>query len=246
MIKQVNVNKLSLLIDRSLSVQQVSNQLVDHGNRAKLLFVEQQTGAGYYQWSLEGDDWRPFVDFDDEMKPIIASIFEQRRTTLKEAMNNSALCEAVLTVPSENEFIFFREKDGNWEIALTAWGYRYANYVYTGREIGAWVNAPKPEPEPEPEPVIVPEPEPTPEPELEPEPEPKYVTLRLLDYGGFPMPNIPFKLKTKKMGVRDLITDENGICLVPEEWFTPKEKMRVNIVISPEYQELHELHQKKK
>lgn len=103
---------------------------------------------------------------------------------------------------------------------------------------------PQPEPEPEPEPIPEPEPEPEPEPKHEPEPEPgpQYVTLRLLDYAGYPMPDLPFTLKLKKKGSIEMTTDADGCYKVPKEWLTPGEKMKVKIIVSPEYQASHDIH----
>ena len=80
---------------------------------------------------------------------------------------------------------------------------------------------------------------------VDPPKEEKIVHIRLQDYGGFPLPDLDFVLTTKKKGKVSLKTDSEGICIVPKEWFTPKEKMKVNFVISPEYQEKHDLHDKK-
>lgn len=89
-------------------------------------------------------------------------------------------------------------------------------------------------------------PVPNPEPPNPPNPPvPKFVVIRLQDYGGFPLPDLDFKLITKKKGTVDLKTDGNGRCIVPQEWFTHKEKMKVKFVITPEYRETHDLHDKK-
>lgn len=116
----------------------------------------------------------------------------------------------------------------------------------------------KPEPTPEPEVKEKPmegrelgrvKEEPEPEPEVkekpEEEPEPEYVYIQLKDYGGEPLPDLPFTLTTKKQGTKSLITDSRGMCKVLKEWFSPKEKMKVNFVIDTEYQLNHDLHDNK-
>lgn len=86
---------------------------------------------------------------------------------------------------------------------------------------------------------------PDPDPDPEPEPEPENVYILLQDYGGFPLPDLDFTLITKKKGSIQLRTDSEGACIVPKEWFTHKERIKVKFKISPEYQEKHDLHDKK-
>lgn len=82
--------------------------------------------------------------------------------------------------------------------------------------------------------------------EQQPEPEPEYVYIVLNDYGGVPMPDLKFFLTTKKKGEQQLVTDSEGRCKVPKDWFTAKEKMKVRMVIDADYQLCHDLHDKKK
>lgn len=472
MNKQVPIAKVVLLIDRTYSLLQLSNELSSYGNQAKVLFVEPQTGLGFFQWTLPGENWKPFGDLDEAMKRTVAVVYKQRMDVLRNALQGSPLCDAVLTVPSESEFVFFRQNDGDWEIAMTAWGYQFVNIPPTG-EISAWVEqevyqevsigfqwegvlqpnvsfllketlrttsddgfyhvdnpvkvgesfvlnvfdrfqftvvvekgkseyvfditqyltveivatrdglpladqlcdisfngleyqlttdkagqatvemplarnvdgsvmnpqsdcvatcaeetqkktpltdgdtlrfdfafftqkyvevkvsvtkdgaAMADQPcnlsfngsdyqlktdasglasikmplavdkdgktkDLQPECMAVCESEiqkATPSANAETlsfdfvfvtPPEPKFVKIRLLDYGGYPLPELPFKLTTKKMGEKELRTDENGYCQVPQEWFSNKEKMRIKFVVSPEYQESHDIHLKKK
>ena len=93
---------------------------------------------------------------------------------------------------------------------------------------------PAPSPVPDPEPPVPPVP-----------PVPEEVFILLQDYGGFPLPDLDFTLITKKKGNVQLRTDDKGVCVVPKDWFTHKEKIKVKFSISPEYQETHDLHDKK-
>lgn len=98
---------------------------------------------------------------------------------------------------------------------------------------------PPPPPEPEPEP------EPQPEPEPEPE-EPKFVRVQLLDYGGYPLPNMPFKLILKKKGTLELVTDNDGYYTLPAEYFTNNERMKIEFTVTTEYQQQHDIHENEK
>lgn len=81
--------------------------------------------------------------------------------------------------------------------------------------------------------------------EVPPKQEPELVYIRLQDYGGFPLPDMDFTLITKKKGKVLLKTNSEGVCIVPKEWFMHNEKMKIEFVVSPEYQEKHDLHDKK-
>jgi hypothetical protein len=326
------INQVLPLIDRRISTAQVYKQLLPLAEQARLFFAEPQTGVDYLQWSLPGIDWTSFPEGDESQKAAVAQVYKDRRATMQAALEGSPLKDIVLTVPSE-EFIYFRPVGTDWEIALTAWAFRYPDRPATGEldthihrsamqqvDIGfEWDSQrlpdyhfllqgqprltstdglfhvdgplpvgksykielldgrvftltveqgkqeyifnlgapepkpepvpepePQPEPAPEPEPEPQPEPAPEPEPEPQPEPQPEYVRIRLLDYGGVPMPNLPFTLKLKKKGRVSFTTDEDGSCLIPKEWFTDKEKVRYDIDISSEYQKSHDLHDPKK
>lgn len=78
------------------------------------------------------------------------------------------------------------------------------------------------------------------------EDKPKFVTIVLKDYGGKPLPDMPFTLELKSKGKLELKTDENGSYTLPAEWFTPKEKMNVKFVVTPEYQKTHDIYLKEK
>lgn len=104
-------------------------------------------------------------------------------------------------------------------------------------------STPPPPPEPEPEPQ--PEPEPEPEPDPEPE-EPKLVHVQLLDYGGYPLPNMPFKLTLKRKGTLELVTDDEGYYTLPAEYFTNNERMKIEFTVTKEYQQQHDIHEHEK
>ena len=98
-----------------------------------------------------------------------------------------------------------------------------------------------------PEPVViepvVPEPV-TPEPE--PAPVKEFITFEVLDYGGYPLPDLDFVLTTKIKGKINLKTDSEGSCTVPKEWFTPDEKLNIKFNLSKEYLSSHDIHDGKK
>ena len=125
------INQVLPLIDRRISTAQVYKQLLPLAEQARLFFAEPQTGVDYLQWSLPGTDWTSFPEGDESQKSIVAQVYKDRRATMTAALEGSPLKDIVLTVPSE-EYIYFRPAGTDWEIALTAWGFRYPDRPATG------------------------------------------------------------------------------------------------------------------
>lgn len=401
---KLHLGEVVPLLEKHISKKQVHQLLSPIAAQANLMFPEEKSGFGYLQWDLPGNDWISFMDGDDNQKSSVAQVYQQRKSIMRSALKGSPFETAIFTVPAE-EYIYFRPKGNSWEIAVTAWGYKYPNkpgsgeldiyitktimqdvmigfqwadkllpnlafrlnglprtteedgwlrmdgqlpldsrfdlILYSGQRFVLTVEKGKSEyiydltqyfqvevavnqdekplenctceinfngihhvttdfqghaslrlpmicdtegvlinPQPDcivtcmeeiqkaspaasndvlnfvfsfktkkkepivPEPPIIP-PKPIDDDIVDPPHEEKFVYIRLQDYGGFPLPDLEFVLTTKKKGEVSLKTDSEGICIVPQEWFTHKEKMKVNFVISPEYQEKHDLHDKK-
>lgn len=84
-----------------------------------------------------------------------------------------------------------------------------------------------------------------PPPPPEPPKEPEYVYVKLLDYGGYPLVDMPVTIRLKKKGDVQLTTDQDGRVLLDKEWLTEKEKFGVNFIVTADYQANHDLHLKK-
>lgn len=399
MIAKFQVGELVSLLPKQAAIGQVYNKVSPVALMAGILLPEPQFGAGYVQWRLPGDGWKSYATCDEASKDLIAPLYNERMAALEKALTGSPLKEASY-VPSTKQ-IFYRETNGEWEIALVAWGHRYPNifptkeldtriskdllqtvsigflwnkdlipnfnfrlenqprvtfidgmfyvdgklkvgrklrveteygqnyeltviqgqeqYIYDLTQYATVVvnvvrdampladtkcdvsfdnkhyeittdangqasikipligdggglpkqvqpicqvtcsgemqeqtpsanetlffnfafDTPKEELKPVDDPV-------QPEPPVSPEPPKEFVTIKLLDYGGVPMPDLSFTLKTKLKGVVQLQTNAEGICEVPKAWFTHKEKMRIKIDIPQEYADMHDLHDPKK
>ena len=398
---KLHLNEIVRLIDSRVPTEAVHKQLAPLAEQACLGLSMPQTGAGYLQWSLPGNDWKPFPQATEEEKTVIALLYQQRKEQMMAANKQSPILEAALTIPAE-DFVYFRKNGTDYDIALVAWGYRYPNQrpcmelntwikkvsvqeIRTGFEwdgcllenylfyldnferktsadgifyIGvmpvgkeftlrtvsgtsfvlkveqgktdyifdltqyAFVDIsvrkdnealrdcpcevsfngnryqlvtdgmgcaslriplactptgellrPQPacqvtcqserqeqfpcndgdrlafnfsfqtekpeEPDHDSEPEKPKDPE---DPEEKKPEETTFVELQLLDYGGYPLADLDFILVTKKKGEVPLRTDANGVCSVPQEWFTGKEKFKIKFSVSPEYQQTHDLH----
>lgn len=397
------LNEIVRLIDSRVPTEAVHKQLAPLAEQACLGLSMPQAGVGYLQWSLPGNDWKPFPQAVEEEKPIIALLYQQRREQMMATNKQSPILEAALTIPAE-DFIYFRKNGTDYDIALVAWGYRYpnqrpckelntwiekasvqevrtgfewdgcllknclfyldnferetstdgifyigvipvgkeftlrtvsgtsfilkveqgkANYIFdltqyafvdicVRKDNEALKDCPcevsfngnryqlvtdgtgsasqriplvctptgelllpqpvcqvtcqserqeqspcndgdklafnfsfqteKPEEPGQPGDAEPEKPEAPKKPEEEKPEETTFVELQLLDYGGYPLADLDFTLVTKKKGEVSLRTNVNGVCSVPKEWFTGKEKFKIKFSVSPEYQQTHDLH----
>lgn len=399
-----NIGTIVRLIDPKISMEQLYKQLQPMESKAGLTFCQPQAGAGYYQWTLNGNDWVSFTDLDDSIKPLAAQKFKDCKAAMSSLMNGAPLVEYIFTVPSEAH-IFFRSNGENLDMALAAWAYKYpdrnmgnaletwrsridmqdvhigflwdekkiphlpfkvdglprktgedgmfhvdgklpvgksltlslesgktypitvekgrADYLYdltqhftvdvlvkkddhplpetsctvefgkkhttltTDADGHAGIFLPLAEDEsghllmPQPDcrvgcqgemqvqkpgenedrlryefhfhtPVVEEKKEDVPpvileEPPVAPPPPPvKDVTLTLLDYGGYPLQDMKATLTLKGKGEITVVTDKEGKCTIPQDWFEDKKKVKVNFVVTPEYQQTHDIHYHKK
>lgn len=402
---KLQISEVVRLINNRIPMELIYKQLTPLAEQAKIGFPAPQTGAGYLQWTLQGNGWIAFSKANAEQKATVSQLYHERSKTILATLKDSPLKDIIFTVPSE-DFIYFRENGYDYEISLIAWGYKYPNHLPC-TELSTWINKsilqkvyigfkwdgklltnynfslanlkrktsddglfyvdgalpvgkeyqikansnipltlkveqgkedyifdltqyvyiditvlkdniamanciceikfngiqhqletnetgcaslklplvcnvmgellqPQPtcqakcqnetqeqipfsnvermkfnfsfhskanhplKPEsPEPSIPLIP---PTPSVVKQ---NLKFVEIKLLDYSGSPMADLNFTLVTKRKGSVKLKTDANGICNIPQEWFTKKEKFQVKVEISPEYQEMHDLHDTK-
>lgn len=128
---KLHLGEVYSLLDKHISRKQVYQLLSPIAVQAKLLFPEEKSGFGYLQWDLPGSDWISFMDGDDNQKSSVAQVFQQRKAIMRSALNGSPLATAIFTIPAE-KFIYFRPQGNSWEIAVTAWGYKYPNLPGSG------------------------------------------------------------------------------------------------------------------
>lgn len=73
------LNEIVRLIDNRVPVKAVYNQLAPLAEQVKLRLPMPQAGAGYLQWSLPGNNWKPFSQAPEEEKTVIAKLYQQRK-----------------------------------------------------------------------------------------------------------------------------------------------------------------------
>ena len=134
---KLQVNAVKPVLSQHVAIGNVFKQLEPLAKKAQLLFVEPQAGAGYLQWSLPGSDWTKFTEGTEAQKDGIAQTYKARKGTLESALGNSPIKEAIFTVPSA-DFIFFRKNGESWDIAFTAWGYKFPDH-WTPNELETWL-----------------------------------------------------------------------------------------------------------
>lgn len=135
---KLQLGEVRLLIDKRFPIEQICNQLHPIAQKANLIFAGHQVGAGYLQWVLPGSDWTAFPNGSDSQKDIVAQIYKERKAQMQSFLQGSFLEDSIFSVPSE-DFIFFRQNGDGWDIALTAWGYKYPNKPASG-ELDTWIS----------------------------------------------------------------------------------------------------------
>lgn len=98
--------------------------------------------------------------------------------------------------------------------------------------------------EPEP-PVVVNEPQKPAVADPEPPKLKSPVSITILDYEGFPVVEMPVVITTPHGNYR-LTTGEKGELTLPPDAVEPKEKIKISFTVTPEYQEKHDIHYRKK
>ena len=134
---KVYLNEIVWLVDNRVSAHAIYKQLAPLANQIRLDLAMLQVGSGYLQWSLPGNDWKPFPQAAEEEKPIIALLYQQRKEQIMTANKQSPILEAALTIPAE-DFIYFRRNGTDYDLALVAWGYRYPNQRPC-TELNTWI-----------------------------------------------------------------------------------------------------------
>lgn len=135
---KLQLGEIRLLIDKRFPIEQISNQLHPIAKQANLIFAEHQVGVGYLQWALPGTNWTAFSNGNEEQKAFIAQLYKERKTQIQNSLEGSLLKDIIFSVPSE-DFIFFRQNGEQWDIALTAWGYKYPDKPASG-ELDTWIS----------------------------------------------------------------------------------------------------------
>ncbi len=135
---KLQLGEVRLLIDKRFPIEQISNQLQPIAKQANLIFADHQVGAGYLQWSLPGGNWTAFSSGSNQQKAVIAQVYKERKTQMQTSLEGSFLKDIIFSVPSE-DFIFFRQDAEQFDIALTAWGYKYPDKPASG-ELDTWIS----------------------------------------------------------------------------------------------------------
>jgi len=115
---------VELIIDQPMAqkLHKLINERIAHGN---FVFPEREMGAGYYQWKIPGNDWSTFDTLSDEDKSDVAEIFVNKKKQLISSSENVKLVESMFVIP-DNKYIYAKKgEDGQWNIAVTAWGLKF-------------------------------------------------------------------------------------------------------------------------
>ncbi len=118
--------------------ERVYNALVkSFGEGTANIFSKRVAGHEYLQWVLPGDGWFSLANADPFMGAQVRHELEQRkRNVINKFGANRQMAYNVLSVP-EDEYVYYKpDANGNIDIKLTAWGYRYPERVDGGNLVG--------------------------------------------------------------------------------------------------------------
>ncbi|MCR4560854.1 MAG: hypothetical protein K5685_12320 [Bacteroidales bacterium] len=125
-------------ISKQRSYDSYHNAIHTVAEKYGVIFVGMLTGAGYYQWRLGGDDWQKFADAPENEKPFLAQQYEDKKMKIKAELEGAFFKDDIFVVPDDG-FIYYRTNaNGNYEFAITAWGFKYPNRA-TGGELDYWI-----------------------------------------------------------------------------------------------------------
>ena len=110
-----------------LTSEQIWNILCDLLPEKSRVFASFSTAAGMFVWTLPGTGWTPLSEADDSTALMVRDTLKAKRRAVARALSDypSVQIEALFTVPSD-DFVFFRDGlDGQFQIMLAAWDYRF-------------------------------------------------------------------------------------------------------------------------
>lgn len=112
----------------------LKNQLSE-GNEQ--LFTERIPGHEYLQWELPGDGWVSLSEGDPLMAQEVRQELLQRKMLISKRFGgNQEMAQKILSVPDDGYVYYKAGTDGQLQIRLTAWGYRYPERVGGGDATG--------------------------------------------------------------------------------------------------------------
>ena len=112
------------VLPRSKSIFKYRSEVEPIANQYGITLADLTTGVGKYKWKVDGDGWQKITAAPAGEIDVVAHNYCTQQEKVKEALKDCTYKDDIFTVPDES-FIYYRQKpDGNYEYAVTAWGYR--------------------------------------------------------------------------------------------------------------------------
>lgn len=92
---KIKLGEVRLLIDKKYPIGQICTQLQPIAKQAGIVFADHQVGAGYLQWSLQGNNWTSFSSGTDAQKSVVAQIYKDRKHKMQESLKGSFLKDII-------------------------------------------------------------------------------------------------------------------------------------------------------
>lgn len=122
--EQHKEGSLYQVLPRSKSIFKYRSEVEPIANQYSITLADLTTGVGKYKWKVDGDGWQKITAAPADEYDLVAYNYCTQQEKVKEALKDRSYKDDIFTVP-DTSFIYYRLKpDGNYEYAVTAWGFR--------------------------------------------------------------------------------------------------------------------------
>ena len=132
----IQINADNVYCSFSDKYQQIFLALKKELKGNDFIFTERETGAGFLQWEIPGSGGKKLSEADIFEQGVVNEEKERIFSLVRPLFGvNTSMAVQVMSVPSD-DFIFFKpDAQGNVQIKLVAWGYKYPEVIGEDEEL---------------------------------------------------------------------------------------------------------------
>ncbi len=122
--EQHKEGSLYQVLPRNKSVFQYRKDVEPIAQQYGITFADLTTGVGKYKWKVDGEGWQKITAAPADEYDMVAHNYDVQQNNVKEALKDAFYKDDIFTVPDES-FVYYRKTPtGEYEYAVTAWGFR--------------------------------------------------------------------------------------------------------------------------